>query len=1250
MLELRNITKIYRSKAGLEVKALDSVSVSFPETGMVFVLGKSGSGKSTLLNVIGGLDGCDAGEFVIKGKSSRDFVGSDFDAYRNTFIGFIFQEYNILDDFSVGANIALALELQGKKATNEEISSILAEVDLLNFARRKPNELSGGQKQRVAIARALVKDPEIIMADEPTGALDSNTGKQIFDTLKELSKRKLVIVVSHDRDFAERYADRIIEMKDGKIESDVTKHAEEASVLSGGVHKMNDGILKIKAGYELTQEDLLRINEYLRAQEGDVYVSGDRRVNDTVRTAAGISNDGKTSSFADTTKGDVPLKKYGKEDSRFIRSSLPMKNAVKMGANSLGHKKFRLVLTIFLSLIAFALFGFADTMGSYNKFVAATDSIIDSNIKNASLTLGVQRKWVYGGKEESVSYWAQNFTEDDLALLEQKTGLKFLPVYNGASDGWGGNISFESVMASLSGIDSSSAYTGGLSGVASPSADDLLALGFTIHGEMPKEDDEIAVSKLVYEQLNYTGFKNDEFGESVAAGELTVQNNQNGILGKHLMLRIQSWNGVTVKSFKITAVIDTHFDYERYAAFIPSDEQNGQEEMDILDMILAEEMKNAITYGFHGIGYMSEDGIRALSENSGFQKHMSFGLGTNGYDLVFKPNRVSDGKPGFSFGGSFEGFVPQEERYNFYRLSGSDVLSSSVIQADFLDGRTTGVLGENEYLLPLDIKNNLLRVDGVDLSAKILSAMEKALGTSVSVEESKYNSTVKGILDYYAVEKYVTENFDALKTEYEEMNGGTSVLPGDGVAGSVIGGGFVGEYMPPTAPKTDEELREAFINDISGAGGVYHGVLRDAGAHREAATASVYRTFFEELAGKELSSSYTHAFFENTLSECLYIHLGEEKEGARFYTHQVVFLLARFEAAKAIFDGGLDYTSDTFMDNVYVFNRGDGVTDEEKESWKANATKEDAISRYAQYMSSSRSDEYGNEINENVMGGKTYGELTREAEVLLREASGVTVEDILSRATLSRFTWENGEDVEKVLSSYRLAGFYSPKDSGVYIESMLVSDGLYNDFLRFAEENEYGYEVVAPHTPGMYAFAIAPMPTDRAQIETLVNLSYDTESPLIFKMQNPVMDTLENFNDFIEMGAKIFMWVGVGFAVFSALMLMNFISISISYKKREIGILRAVGAKSSDVYKIFFSESAIIALINYVLSLATTIAATAIFNSLVRKEGINVTLLNFGVRQVVLMLLISLAVAAIASFLPVHKIARKKPVDAIKDK
>ena len=199
------------------MRALDNVSLAFPDKGMVFLLGKFDSGKSTLLNVYGGPDAPTQGEVIVKGRSSKDFSTEDFDSYRNTYVGFIFQEYNILNEFTVEDNIALALELQSKPKDEELIAKLLADVDLQQFAKRKPNTLSGGQKQRVAIARALVKNPEVIMADEPTGALDSNTGKQVFDTLKRLSQDKLVVVVSHDREFAELYADRIIELKDGHI-------------------------------------------------------------------------------------------------------------------------------------------------------------------------------------------------------------------------------------------------------------------------------------------------------------------------------------------------------------------------------------------------------------------------------------------------------------------------------------------------------------------------------------------------------------------------------------------------------------------------------------------------------------------------------------------------------------------------------------------------------------------------------------------------------------------------------------------------------------------------------------------------------------------------------------------------------------------------------------------------------------------------------------------------------------------------
>ena len=337
MLSVKNLRKVYRSKKAEEVVALDNVSIDFPETGFVFLLGKSGSGKSTLLNAIGGLDKFDGGEIVIKGKSSADFTQADFDSYRNTFIGFIFQEYNILENFSVAKNLALALELQGKKADHEEVMKLLRQVEMEQYAKRKPNELSGGQKQRVAIARALIKNPEIIMADEPTGALDSNTGKQVMDTLKELSKTKLVIVVSHDREFAEIYGDRIIELKDGKILHDITKKEIVAEETKSGIKIIDNDIVYIKKGQEVSASELKTITDIIneRSKNSDTFISFNKDANDKLKEGAKINDSGNKEKFLNTEKEDIKIKQYNPNSLKLIKSRLKFSDSLKMGASAL---------------------------------------------------------------------------------------------------------------------------------------------------------------------------------------------------------------------------------------------------------------------------------------------------------------------------------------------------------------------------------------------------------------------------------------------------------------------------------------------------------------------------------------------------------------------------------------------------------------------------------------------------------------------------------------------------------------------------------------------------------------------------------------------------------------------------------------------------------------------------------------------------------------------------------------------------
>ncbi|MGL4662431.1 MAG: ATP-binding cassette domain-containing protein [Culicoidibacterales bacterium] len=224
MLELKSIRKEYTMQNNSTV-ALNDISLTFKANEFVSILGKSGSGKTTMLNIIGGLDRYTSGDLIINGRSTKDYKDRDWDAYRNQSIGFVFQSYNLIAHLSILANVELALTLSGigKKERIERATQALVKVGLADHIHKKPNQLSGGQMQRVSIARALVNDPEIILADEPTGALDSKTSVDIMNLLQSLSKEKLIIMVTHNDDLAEEYSSRIVRLVDGEIISDETK-------------------------------------------------------------------------------------------------------------------------------------------------------------------------------------------------------------------------------------------------------------------------------------------------------------------------------------------------------------------------------------------------------------------------------------------------------------------------------------------------------------------------------------------------------------------------------------------------------------------------------------------------------------------------------------------------------------------------------------------------------------------------------------------------------------------------------------------------------------------------------------------------------------------------------------------------------------------------------------------------------------------------------------------------------------------
>lgn len=277
MLQLKNIVKDYVS-GDETVHALKGVSLTFRENEFVSILGQSGCGKTTMLNIIGGLDQYTSGDLIINGKSTKDFKDKDWDAYRNHSIGFVFQSYNLIPHQNVLSNVELALTLSGvsKAERKQRAIEALEKVGLKDQIYKKPNQMSGGQMQRVAIARALVNNPDILLADEPTGALDSATSIQIMDLLKEVAQDRLVIMVTHNPDLAKQYSTRIIRLLDGKIVDDSNPYALKESKIQAAVDKIKYTSMSFATALSLSKNNLMtkKARTFLTAFAGSIGIIG----------------------------------------------------------------------------------------------------------------------------------------------------------------------------------------------------------------------------------------------------------------------------------------------------------------------------------------------------------------------------------------------------------------------------------------------------------------------------------------------------------------------------------------------------------------------------------------------------------------------------------------------------------------------------------------------------------------------------------------------------------------------------------------------------------------------------------------------------------------------------------------------------------------------------------------------------------------------------------------------------------------
>lgn len=700
MIEVVCLKKYYKNKGGSQVKALDGISLKFPDKGMVFLLGKSGSGKSTLLNVCGGLDAPTSGEIIVKGKSSKNFSKNDFDSYRNTYVGFVFQEYNILNEFTVENNIALALELQGKAKDKESVARLLKEVDLEGYGSRKPNTLSGGQKQRIAIARALIKNPEIIMADEPTGALDSNTGKQVFDTLKKLSKDKLVIVVSHDREFAEQYADRIIELKDGKVLSDVSKTEEKQEHINDNVSVVGDSVLCINNGESLKEEDFKFIKDFLKKNKNTVICSDKNDLNN-VRKAAKINDKGYKESFKNTTEDSIERKEYAKAEANFIKSRLPMRHAVAIGASGLKTKPFKLLMTIFLCTFAFALFGLLSTMMLYDGDDVFTESMMksDYNYLNLLKEYDVKEKY-YEGETliDSYSYFnTTKFTESELEEYKNIYGVNT----------FGAVEVNENISNTVTYTGDYSYYSTAIRNIAA--IDETSALYNMLIGTYPVKANEIAISNYVADSIVYTGLKNKKTDK-----KYSIKTTED-IIGKNISLG--------QNEYKVVGIFDAGMLPTKFETLKEGGAQNWS---------LKYEFEQELANGLYQIAFVSKEGMGKIKPS---------------YDSLYRLFN--------SLGDMYIGNKDMNSILKYGKYTGNE----EVFDVNYFNSKNISVEGE-ETILSSRVLYSVLEMNYPKLSSKYRTEWEynirtkawEVLGTytydSSTLTEEKYTSYKNEVLKF----------------------------------------------------------------------------------------------------------------------------------------------------------------------------------------------------------------------------------------------------------------------------------------------------------------------------------------------------------------------------------------------------------------------------------------------------------------------------------------------------------------------
>ncbi|MDE6189514.1 MAG: FtsX-like permease family protein, partial [Clostridia bacterium] len=889
------------------------------------------------------------------------------------------------------------------------VEEILKEVDLEGYAGRKTNELSGGQKQRVAIARAIVKNPKIIMADEPTGALDSNTGRAILDTLKKLSKDKLVIVVSHDREFAEEYGDRVIELADGEVVAD-DKKGETAK--------------------RLNKEE---IAESLQKEE---------------------------------SKGE------------FIKSKLPYKRALKMGARTMRKKGFRLIVTILLCVFSFTLLGIVDVGANFDNERAIQSAFLLGNSDGVTFNAAInyqETNWVRRKNVEA------SFA--DLEKVRESTGLDFQGALgNDATTGiplWNRDL--------LNGGSEREYYTGRWGAIIPASKSLFDAQGYKLYGRLPENENEIVITKYIFDQFAIAGVK----------------------------------------------------------------------------------------------------------------------LSAGGYIL---PQDIDD----------IQGFLDKNPSITFYSIS--SYLWNYLYQFPDLQCNIVGVVDTNAD--PYGNIKNMKFSDARYYSQICYQYFQKSYHTLTYVYQSLYDSVLS------IVPKPDTTGFGR---RVRVSAPGSPIRSCDGVANdSALK--YTDKVVWLDGKGDRKELADnEIIIDVSKANYLW----------------------------PEASEKYELSIYCNYTTKHINGAVSISKMNLYEFRNGGAALVARFIEAEEISLEELEIYKQYCIDNNYIFNRlGNCIAYDYYYSSKRfsfdTMTENDWRYSYACYLT-----------QERISGVSIFNEETQATEVIEVDVEGGLFNNVTGRKSGQEIKYENANRIfveNRIANAFNSAVRTFPKDCAINysgIESDVEFDGTPVIVGVFYPKDGYPsgfvinnviYENSLDFEDATFPFLIAPMPTDLDTINKIIDLHNDTSNTRGYVSNNYEFTAIASVaNPFILITPYLRV-IGIIVGIFSVLLLGNYIAVSISAKKKEIGILRALGAKKSDIFAIFINECVIITAIVLAMALICLACVCAEFNSYATDYGIKMTAVRIGIRQVAILLALGLGAAAAASAIPLYKLSRKKPIDSIQNR